>query len=515
MNKKFLAIFIFAVGILFANNALATNGACGPANGTNSCLAPTSYLCSAGTASAVSGNGSSWTWVCTGNNYGTNASCSANVVCPVNGTCSSPATHYTCAAGTSTSNAETSSSYTWSCQSSNGGTTVSCTESKPAVNGACGSANGQSFSSTPSSNLCSAGTATGVTSGTNWTWSCQGSNYGTNASCTAYKTTSAITSSITDAGAVSTISTKTVYTGNSGTSKSVVIPYINSNDTTHSRTFYLYNNSILLNQKTITASCSSTDYWDTVSKTCQPNTNNNGSCSATHYNCIKGTSANNIEGTDAYTWICEGGSGGTDAYCSENKTAPSGTLSVTSCTIPNNASTCSAKVSWTTANLISGAATAVTRDNPANTTVSSATSGTNVSNTVNYGTSNFYLYHNGTELAQATITANCVSGNWNNSSGKCVVASPLSPTAGILVSPSSIASGGSATVTWTSSNTNSCTGTGFDTGGATSGSVTVSPTATTTYSIVCDNGTVQASDQATITITGTGTGTKKPGYKEN
>ena len=57
------------------------------------------------------------------------------------------------------------------------------------INGACGSANGVGVASAPSSNLCSAGTASAVafTYNTNsWTWACLGSNGGTiSGNCTA------------------------------------------------------------------------------------------------------------------------------------------------------------------------------------------------------------------------------------------------------------------------------------------------------------------------------------------
>ena len=54
------------------------------------------------------------------------------------------------------------------------------------VNAVCGSANSTPSLVAPSANLCGAGTATAVTSGTNsFTWSCNGDNGGTNASCTA------------------------------------------------------------------------------------------------------------------------------------------------------------------------------------------------------------------------------------------------------------------------------------------------------------------------------------------
>jgi hypothetical protein len=41
----------------------SVNGACGPANGTTATVAPSAGLCTAGTASAVTGAGP-WTWQC-------------------------------------------------------------------------------------------------------------------------------------------------------------------------------------------------------------------------------------------------------------------------------------------------------------------------------------------------------------------------------------------------------------------------------------------------------------------
>jgi hypothetical protein len=54
----------------------AVSGACGPVNGTDLTSAPTTDLCSAGTASAVTGTGP-WTWTCAGSHGGTTASCRA------------------------------------------------------------------------------------------------------------------------------------------------------------------------------------------------------------------------------------------------------------------------------------------------------------------------------------------------------------------------------------------------------------------------------------------------------
>jgi hypothetical protein len=55
-------------------SAALTNGQCGSANGVAAASAPTSGLCSVGTASSVTGSGP-WSWTCAGSNGGTTASC--------------------------------------------------------------------------------------------------------------------------------------------------------------------------------------------------------------------------------------------------------------------------------------------------------------------------------------------------------------------------------------------------------------------------------------------------------
>lgn len=55
------------------------------------------------------------------------------------------------------------------------------------INGACGSADGQTFVSAPTANLCLVGTPSAVAGTGPWTWTCDGSGGGTNASCSANK----------------------------------------------------------------------------------------------------------------------------------------------------------------------------------------------------------------------------------------------------------------------------------------------------------------------------------------
>jgi hypothetical protein len=115
---------------------LTANGACGSANGQTFTSAPTSNLCSyTSTTPTVSGSGP-WTWKCTGSNGGSGANCQANSPTP--------------------------------------------------VNGVCGSANGQTFTSAPTSNLCSYTSTTPTVSGSGpWTWNCTGANGGATVDCQA------------------------------------------------------------------------------------------------------------------------------------------------------------------------------------------------------------------------------------------------------------------------------------------------------------------------------------------
>ena len=107
--------------------------------------------------------------------------------------------------------------------------------------------------------------------------------------------------------------------------------------------------------------------------------------------------------------------------------------------------------------------------------------------------------------------------------GTGTVSTSTVPTVTLVASPTSITSGQSSTLTWSSTNATYCSGNGFSTTGGTAyplsvssnvasgimipasptnGSVTVTPTQTTTYSIYCTDGkTVSAVSSATVTVT--------------
>lgn len=82
------------------------------------------------------------------------------------------------------------------------------------------------------------------------------------------------------------------------------------------------------------------------------------------------------------------------------------------------------------------------------------------------------------------------------------------PTAAITSSKTSVTAGSAVTLTWASTNATNCTGTGFSTVGAPGGSVSVTPSADTTYAISCSGagGTVNKSVTVTVTSAGTASG---------
>ena len=98
------------------------------------------------------------------------------------------------------------------------------------------------------------------------------------------------------------------------------------------------------------------------------------------------------------------------------------------------------------------------------------------------------------------ITFNEVTGSAEpNAKVDAIEVEPL-PTASLSASVQSVTGGGSSTLTWASTNSTRCTGTGFSTGGATSGSLSVTPATTTSYSVSCDEGGIAASATQIVTV---------------
>jgi len=212
-------------------------GVCGSANGTTATVAPTTNLCSAGTASVVIGDGP-WLWVCEGQNGGQDADCSSTVQSATAGCGSSSGTCLTGTPGNVTGT-------TWACTGSDG-TAVQCSTQASGANGVCGSANATMVSSAPTSNLCADGSTPTVSSSTgdytfcggsnggaacqwmiyglHYTWTCPGSNGGTNAQCVAgASSTTAVNGACGSAnGIVATTSPSSASLCSVGTASTVV-----------------------------------------------------------------------------------------------------------------------------------------------------------------------------------------------------------------------------------------------------------------------------------------------------
>lgn len=108
----------------------------------------------------------------------------------------------------------------------------------------------------------------------------------------------------------------------------------------------------------------------------------------------------------------------------------------------------------------------------------------------------------GALTATKTFTLTCTGPGGSAFSSKTVTVVPITTNifAELTATPDRIVSGGSSTLSWTSTNATSCSGIGFATGGLTSGSIPVSPTVNTTYTLTCTNGSDSASDQASVTL---------------
>jgi len=100
-----------------------------------------------------------------------------------------------------------------------------------------------------------------------------------------------------------------------------------------------------------------------------------------------------------------------------------------------------------------------------------------------------------------TVTCSGSSGSANASATVTVTAAAQSPTASLSASPSSVSSGGSSLLTWSSTNATSCTGTGFSTGSATSGSVSTGALSSSkSYSVTCTGAGGTASAATSVTV---------------
>jgi len=356
---------------------------------------------------------------------------------PINGECSLPQVRYNCSAGTSVDNTETSTSWWWNCNGSNGGTNKSCSQPKP-IDGEC------SLPQVPYN--CSAGT-TGATaeypdaSNPNlyeYQWWCNGSNGGTNKSCSQpiSPPTPTCTSATPD-GVDATGATHDVYingVANATAAKLYVWSDINGQD----------------------------DLWANVNGIYSAVNQGGGVWKAT----IPFSRHPDYGAFNVHVYMESPGFSGLGTWCdSANFTrnppppTPSGTLTGPSpCTIASGANSCNANLSWSITNP-EAAPTAITASGMTNinvtNTLTSPQSGVQ-SVVVPAGNRTFFLYNNGIELAQHLVQSVCAAGTQWNGSTAC---EPIPPTmSGALIaapSPCVIAENQSScttTLSWTVNN---------------------------------------------------------------
>jgi len=111
-----------------------------------------------------------------------------------------------------------------------------------------------------------------------------------------------------------------------------------------------------------------------------------------------------------------------------------------------------------------------------------------------------------------TAVARDATGNQGTSGSVSVTVNNIgviAPTVTLSASPTSVISGGSATLTWSSTNVTSCTASGaWSRTKATSGTQVVSPTVTSTYTLTCTGSGRSIAQSTTVTVTATLISTK-------
>jgi len=102
-----------------------------------------------------------------------------------------------------------------------------------------------------------------------------------------------------------------------------------------------------------------------------------------------------------------------------------------------------------------------------------------------------------------TYGVTCTNESGSNSDRVLVTVSKPTPapTTSLSASPSSIIQGDSSTLSWSSSNATSCSGSGFSTGGRTSGSATVSPNNNAIYQVSCSGPGGARTDLVSVQVT--------------
>ncbi|MEI7750172.1 MAG: LCCL domain-containing protein [Candidatus Moraniibacteriota bacterium] len=452
------------------------------------------------------GYGTFWYWMHSGTTSNYSAATSGSVTCaaPVNGSCGS-------VNGTSVSSLSSGSAglcgtgavssfsgsgpWSWQCTGSGGGSTASCSAQKTAtvVNGSCGSANGTTVSTAPTSGLCNSGTASGVSGSGPWTWTCAGSGGGSTASCSAYLTAtcpssySNVTVTGSTSGAVwgsspytedSDIGTAAVHAGLIAVGETATIKKTSSGSSS---------SYVGSTRNGVTTSPYSSPWCGiTLSKIA---TVVNGSCGSVNGTSVSslssgsaglcGTGAvSSFSGSGPWSWQCTGSGGGSTSSCSASlyvaPPAPAFTLTASPTSV------------------VSGSASTITWSSVTNATSCTASNGWTGSKSTAGGSAS-----TGALSTATTYTLSCTgAGGTTTKSATVSVTAPVpAPTLDFSASPTSITTGSSTTLFWSSTNATSCTASNSWSGAkAVSGSLSVSPITTgiINYTLTCTGATAPA-----------------------
>lgn len=173
------------------------------------------------------------------------------------------------------------------------------------------------------------------------------------------------------------------------------------------------------------------------------------------------------------------GSGGTTSVSCTVNVSPAPTTSLTSFPQTITVGQTSSVLSWTSTNALG-------------TTGTNFSTGNALSGSLTVSPLNNTTY---------SITANGANGSTAQASASVTVNIPVTPPTGSLsVLPAIITAGQTALLSWSSTNATSSTGTGFLTGGTTSGSLTISPTTNTAYSVTFSGPGGTATASASLTV---------------
>jgi len=238
--------------------------------------------------------------------------------------------------------------------------------------------------------------------------------------------------------------------------------------------------TIAANPTSITEGATTTLTWSSVNAT---SCTASGSWSGSEATSGTVTETPSSAGTATYTLSCTGKGGSANASATVTVSAPA-------------APTVTIAVSPTAITLGAGATLTWSSTNATSCTASGAWSGSQATSGMATETP--------TVAGTDTYTLTCTgAGGSANQSATLTVNAPAAPTALISVNPATITLGGSAMLTWSSTNATGCTASGAWSGSeATSGTATETPTATGTdsYMLTCTGPGGSASSTATLTV---------------